>query len=369
MKRCTRCVMPDSRPDVPFTDGVCQACLNHANRPTIDWKARKTALVDLLARHDGKCIVPSSGGKDSTFQVLALQQLGADVTVVTARTCHLTRIGRFNIDNLARYARTIEVTPNQSTRQKLNRLGLEQVGDISWPEHVAIFTTPFRMAVALDTPLIFYGENPQNQYGGPEGTVEAMNMTQRWVQEFGGFLGLRPTDMVGHYYITLKDMQDYLPPSAATIEHLGIEAHFLGQYIRWDSRGNAEIAEAAGMRADLPTPGNWWRAENLDNAQTGIHDYFGWLKYGYGRGCAQISVDIREGKISREAALEWVKVHDGLFPHSYAGVHFADVLESIRMTPEEFFKIARRFTNQDIFRLPGHGTHNLPTFVDLRCSP
>jgi hypothetical protein len=143
-------------------------------------------------------LVPSSGGKDSTYQVLTLLELGADVTVVTARTCHLTAIGRANIDNLARYARTIEVVPNMTVRAKLNRLGLELVGDISWPEHAAIFSTPFRVAVETGHTLLMYGENPQDQYGGPLGTEEARTMTRRWVTEFGGFLGLRPSDFVGH---------------------------------------------------------------------------------------------------------------------------------------------------------------------------
>ena len=64
--RCSRCVMPNTRPDVPFTAGVCQACINYANRPQIDWNARKAELLALLDRHDGRVIVPSSGGKDST---------------------------------------------------------------------------------------------------------------------------------------------------------------------------------------------------------------------------------------------------------------------------------------------------------------
>jgi hypothetical protein len=34
-------------------------------------------------------------------------------------------------------------------RAKLNRLGLELVGDISWPEHVSIFTTPFEAVAGL----------------------------------------------------------------------------------------------------------------------------------------------------------------------------------------------------------------------------
>jgi precorrin-6x reductase len=89
--------MPDTRPDTPFTDGVCQACITFEKRPQIDWATRKAELLTLLDQHHGRCIVPSSGGKDSTYQAITLKELGADVTVVTARTCHLTPIGRQNI--------------------------------------------------------------------------------------------------------------------------------------------------------------------------------------------------------------------------------------------------------------------------------
>ncbi len=91
MIRCTRCCMPDTRPDTAFVDGVCSACLSYANRPAIDWDARKAQLLELLDRHDGRCIVPSSGGKDSTYQALTLLELGAKPIIVTATTCHLTQ--------------------------------------------------------------------------------------------------------------------------------------------------------------------------------------------------------------------------------------------------------------------------------------
>jgi hypothetical protein len=65
-------------------------------------------------------------------------------------------------------------------------------------------------------------------------------MTRRWVSEFGGFLGLRPADFVGMEGITERDMADYMPrPRPAGTS---IEAHFLGQYLPWDSRRNAEVA-------------------------------------------------------------------------------------------------------------------------------
>lgn len=353
MNRCTRCVMPDTRPDVPFTDGVCQACLTYANRPEIDWDGRQIQLLEMLAekrnRYGYDCIVPSSGGKDSTYQVMKLLELGAKPLVVTATTCHLTDLGRKNIDNLSRHADTIEVTPDRTTRAKLNRLGLELAGDISWPEHVAIFTVPFRIAAQMGIPLIFYGENPQNQYGGPMGTEEAMQLTRRWRAEFGGFLGLRPDDLVNRLGITKRNMVAYQMPDERIMEAFHIQAHFLGQYIPWDSRENAQVAIDAGMVWRKPSLANWWDWENLDNAQTGLHDHLMYRKYGYGRGCAQASVDVRTGVVSRAEALTWVEEKDGRFPHVYAEVFVETALEAIGMKLEEFVAIANRFTNWELF--------------------
>lgn len=357
MIRCRLCVMPDTRPDTPFVDGICAACIAYAKRPSIDWAARRRELELLLERgRNGSgydCIVPSSGGKDSHYQVLKLIELGARPLVVTASTCHLTEIGRANIDNLARYATTIEVTPNRTVRAKLNRLGLELVGDISWPEHVAIFTIPLRVAATTGIPLIFYGENPQNQYGGPAGSEEARQLTRRWRSEFGGFLGLRPADMVGQLGITERDMLDY--DMVGWEDRPLMEAHFLGQYLPWDSHENARRAHEAGMLQVRPSPANEWEHENLDNAQTGLHDHMMFRKYGYGRLAAQVSVDVRAGRRTREEALQGVLALDGRFPYNYAGVSIEDVLSPIGMTLLDLAPILHRFTNAALFQGEHHG--------------
>lgn len=359
MRRCLRCVIPDTRPDTAFVDGICSACIAYEKRPTIDWAARKEALLALierarrLAKARGSAydvIVPSSGGKDSHYQVLTLIELGARPLVVTASTCYLTHIGRANLENLKRYATTIEVSANRAARAKLNRIGFTQVGDISWPEHVSIFTTPFRVARATGIPFLFYGENPQNQYGGPMDALESQLMTRRWVSEFGGFLGLRPDDLVDVDGLTAADMADYLLPDGSA---LGVEAHFLGQYLPWDSHQNAERAISAGFAYALPCQANWWKHENLDNAQTGLHDHAMYRKYGYGRFAAQISVDVRSGRVDRARALELVEERDGLFPYTYADVGFLNVIAAIGMTEAEMWHTLDKFTNWALFRSYG----------------
>lgn len=373
MERCRHCVMPNTRPDTPFENGLCSACLSFAKRSTVDWGAREKDLQSILARarKNGSgfdCIVPSSGGKDSTWQVMTLLQMGARPLVVTATTCHLTEIGRRNIENLKRYATTIEVSPNIETRKWLNKAGLEQVGDISWPEHAAIFSVPLRLAVQLGIPHIFYGENPQNQYGGPKGTDEAKQMTLRWVHEFGGFNGLRPSDLIGTYKLTAADLADYEPPSESQVEKAGLEIHFLGAYLPWDSLGNAEVARDGGFEWNQvctnpqepnrrlrryevgpPCPASYWAYENLDNAQTGLHDHLMYRKYGYGRLCAQVSVDVRHGRLTRDEAMNLVKERDGLFPFDYAGVDYQTVLGRIGMSGTQFDVLLDQFTNKALF--------------------
>jgi len=341
---CRTCCLPDTKPDLHFDEtGQCSACRSVEKKSYIDWDERNEELLRLLDAHHGEVIVPSSGGKDSTYQAIRLKELGADVTAVTARTCHLTPIGRKNIDNLARHVRTIEVVPDMSVRAKLNRLGLELVGDISWPEHAAIFSTPFRVAADIGKKLIMYGECPQAEYGGPQGSEEAKQMTGRWISEFGGFLGLRSSDFVGMDGITRKQMMDYDLPSG--LDDIGLEAHFLGAYESWDSHNNAKVAIENGMGTlgDPPSWSNWWECENLDNAQTGIHDYFMFLKYGFGRFTSQISVDVRHGRITRSEALEEIRIHEGHLPTVYADVEIFDVLDNIGMTYDELLNIAKNF--------------------------
>lgn len=342
--------MPSTRPDIEFVDGVCSACIAFEGRKGIDWDWRREELCRILS--DAKpnssgfdCIVPSSGGKDSHYQVHTMLELGAKPLIVTASTCHLTEIGRKNIDNLAQYATTVEISPHKGTRAKLNKLGLELVGDISWPEHSSIFTTPFRVARAMGINLIVYGENPQREYGGPISTQDASAMTRRWVSEFGGFLGLRPDDLIDAG-IPEQHLNDYRLPD----DMGGILALFLGQFIPWDSRRNWAVAKEMGMRDQPPYSGAWWTFENLDNAQTGLHDWFGYLKYGYGRACAQISVDIRNGVIERGYGLKQALYLDAIFPERYCGVEFEVVLKRIGMTRDEFMRTEDKFTNRDMFR-------------------
>lgn len=364
LKYCKRCVMPDTKPDLLLDeDGVCNACRSYERRAEIDWCARKEELLKVLERYrlrDGSnwdCIVPVSGGKDSTYQVVRMLQLGLNPLCVTATTCYLSEIGRRNIENIKHLGVDhVEMSPNPLIRVKLNRVGLTEVGDISWPEHVGIFTIPVRAAVQFNVPLIIWGENPQNEYGGPAAASDHNVLNRRWLEEFGGLLGLRVSDLIGQHGIEAKHLIPYTYPSDEDLARVGVTGLFLGYYVPWDGLSNALIAQSYGFTAyQHAVEGSMVNYENLDNHQTGIHDYFKFLKFGFGRATDLACLHTRRGRLTREDALEIVRRHDGKFPWEYLGKRIEGILEPLDLTVDEFIHICDKFTNKKIFKCKADG--------------
>lgn len=357
-------MMPNTKPDLHFDEeGVCNACRNYENRKEINWTDRRKDLLNLVEKYKSKdgstwdCIVPVSGGKDSTYQVIKMLQLGLNPLCVTATTCHLSEIGRKNIENIKKLGVDyVEFTPNPIVRRKLNKIGLTQVGDISWPEHVGIFTIPIRAAVQFGIKLIVWGENSQHEYGGPAADVKNNVLTRRWLEEFGGLLGLRVTDLIGIEDIQKKDMIAYTYPTDEALQRVGVTGIFLGYYLPWDGYSNALIAQAHGF-ITLPhtVEGSVVNYENLDNYQTGIHDYFKYLKFGFGRATDIACLHLRRGRVTREDAIAMVEKHDGKFPWTYLDLPIEKILEPLDLSVEEFITICDRFTNKKIFATDSRG--------------
>jgi N-acetyl sugar amidotransferase len=355
--------MPDTKPDLIFdADGVCSACRSYENRKHVDWDNRRAELERLMDTHRSTnghwdCVVPVSGGKDSTYQVIRVLELGMTPLCVTATTCDLSELGRRNIENIKRLGVDhIQFSPNPLVRAKLNRIGLEEVGDISWPEHVGIFTIPVRAAINYDIPLIIWGENSQNEYGGPEAAQSNNILDRSWLEEFGGLLGLRVSDLADVYGIVAKELVPYKYPTEDELSRAQVTGLFLGHYIPWDGMTNYLISQAYGFETyEKSVEGSMVNYENLDNHQTGIHDYFKFLKFGFSRATDIACLHLRRGRLTRSEALDIVKRLDGRFPWEYLGKPLKDILRPLDLTVEEFTAICDKFTNRSIFKTRANG--------------
>lgn len=358
MKRCKKCFLPDTKPDLWFNEeGMCAACIAYSNRRKIDWESQRRKLITLLLNSREQsgsqwdCVVPVSGGKDSTFQALTIRSLGFNPLCVVSTTCDLSAIGLENIRNLNSLGfDMIEFSPNPIVRRKLNKIGLETVGDISWPEHVGIFTIPVKVAVNFGIPLLIWGENSQNEYGGPQSSQESQVLNREWLEEFGGLLGMRVSDLVATFGFQRHEIEPYSYPEPEELESNNTTGIFLGQFVPWDGFTNVLLAQNYGFRTfEKVIEGSFVNYENLDNLQAGIHDYFKYLKFGFGRVSDLASIHIRRGRISREIAKEIIKERDGMYPSSYLGVGLKEILERVGITTNDFDSICDRFTNPTLF--------------------
>lgn len=359
MRYCSNCFLPSTKPQLTFNEkGICSACLNYWNRPNIDWEKRKDTFLGIINEikknnhsNNWDCVVPVSGGKDSTYQALKLRELGLNPLCVTATTCDLSELGRKNIENLKQLGFDyIEFSTNPLVRKKLNKIGLEMIGDISWPEHISINTIPITIALKYDINLIIWGENSQNEYGGPDNAAKARELTWEWLMQFAGFVGLRISDIEGMYGLEKKDLIPYYYPSMEEIKKAKIQSLFLGYFFPWSGYENYEYVMKHGFTTyDKWVEGSYGNYENLDNFQTGIHDYFKFLKFGWSRATDILSMAIRRKQISRAQAFEIIKERDGKYPSSYLGKSLKQILSDINMSIEEFDSICDKFTNKEIF--------------------
>ena len=357
MNFCNNCLLPDTKPDLKFdNEGVCNACHNYINRKAIDWVKRKTELIEILDKYRSDlnydCIIPISGGKDSTYQVVRILELGYNPLCVVVTTCHLTDLGRRNIENIKEMdVDMIEFTNNRIVRKTLNKFCLEEIGDISWPEHVSIFTVPVQIAVAYNVPLIIWGECSQNEYGGPAASIDNNVLDRSWLEEFGGLIGLRVSDIIEYAELNSKKVFSYIYPPDEAIRKVGVTGIFLGYYIPWCGLFNALVSQGNGFETyNKNVEGSIVNYENLDNYQTIVHDYFKYLKFGFDR-CTDIASSlIRRGILSRNDALTLVRKNEGKYPQERLGKTLKEILAYVDLTEEEFEKTCDNFTNKKLFK-------------------
>ena len=356
MKFCKKCLYPSTKPQLQFDErGICSACNNYKLKDEVDWGKKKVDLLHILDKYKSKdgskydCIIPVSGGKDSTFQTYTIKEtFGLNPLAVNFHTHDQTEIGRKNLENLKQLGvDCIEFSPNPIVYSKLAKFGLVELGDFQWPEHIGIFTVPVQVAVRYKIPLIIWGENPQLEYGQPTNIDTDTILDREWNEKNGGYFldKIKPKDMTKYGFKT-KELIPYIYPSDDDIRRIGVTGIFLGSYIKWDLFKQLDFVKELGFSEnDELKEGTYDKWENLDVYFTVFHDYFKFLKYGFGRTTDHASIEIRYERITREQGIELVKKYEGKIPRKYLD----KFLKSADISEQEFHDICDKFTNKEIF--------------------
>src|SRR5262249_1584277 len=167
LRRCTRRVIPETHETIMFdTQGVCNVCHHHAYKPeAIDWSQRQHELDELIAAYRGKyshdCIVPFSGGKDSTFTLYHLVT-AYKVKPLVVQFDHGFLRPNLRQNNERTFKKlgvdVLSFRPNWHVVRKLMLESLKRKGDFCWHCHTGIFAYPMQLAVKFQVPLLIWGE-------------------------------------------------------------------------------------------------------------------------------------------------------------------------------------------------------------------
>jgi len=325
--RCTRCTSTETHETIQFDgEGVCNICRQHEfKKEKIDWNARKSELRELAAQYKGKsdydCVLPFSGGKDSTFTLwYVVAELGLKPLVVSFDH------GFYRpktIENNERTQRKLGVDflkfrTDWKIVRKLMRESLRRKGDFDWHAHTGTFAYPMRVALNFKVPFVLWGESSA-EYTAYYSYEDTEEVDERRFHRFVD-LGITAEDMVGFLggEVTLRDLEPYRYPNVRDLKSLGVRSVCLGSYIPWDVRTNYEIIhKELGWQGDqVEGVAPQYPYEKIEYQLQGARDYIKFIKRGYARTTHLTSIDIRNGRMTREEAKKLIEKYEGKRPES-----------------------------------------------------
>lgn len=347
LRRCKRCLLPETHESILFdNEGICNICRqNEVKREKTDWTAKKRELDELIETYRGKyeydCIVPFSGGKDSTWTLYYLMKHYKVKPLVVRFDHGFLRPNLY--ENTIRTLRKLGAdfhtfTPNWKVVQKLMLQSFLEKGDFCWHCHTGIFSYPMWVAIRYNVPLLFWGE-PSAEYTSYYSYDQQEEVDEKRFNRYVN-LGITALDMAVRLGGELdeRDFKPYTYPPLKELRKINYRSVCLGSYIPWDVKTQSKIIhDELGWQGDrvenVPEQYNY---EKIECHMQGVRDYIKYIKRGYTRPTHLASIDIRNSRMDREEGLDMIAKYEGKKPAS-----LEIFLEMVGLTEEEFFKIAQ----------------------------
>jgi len=340
MRICTKCIMPETQEKLTFDEnGICSLCATGNRKVEIDWDSREQELIKILDKYRGRgqydCLIPYSGGKDSSFQVyMMVKKYNMKALLYTFHHTFLTRTGLYNMFNTALRlgAEHLLYTPDKNLIRKLMRLALKEYGDWCWFCHSGIYGNTMQVAVRHQIPLVIWGESVAEYRS--DYTLDDFEQIDYYNFVQNKQSGIGWERFVGKEGITEEDMRPFRFPTIKEIEQLKPVSLHLGSYIKWDIPTQVELIKRELGWKDAQVEGTYCTYDKQECRFIGVRDYCKYLKRGFGRTTHQASLDIKEGRITREEGLLLAKRYDGKRPESLNAF-----LSEIELSEKEFMDV------------------------------
>lgn len=345
MKKCTRCLTPETVDTITFDEnGVCSVCRQiDVKKDAIDWDARWAQLQDIVAEYKGKglydCIVPYSGGKDSVFQLYYIVRV-LKLKPLVVRYNHWGYRPRVEENNTSVFKQlgvdVVELTTSFHTVRETMLEAFKRRGDFCWHCHTGIYAGVMHMAVRFEVPLLFWGETSAEYHSWY--TFEEMEEVDE--KRFNRLMnqGITADDMYEFLEgrVERRDLWMFDYPKRKDLMRLKVRSICLGNYIEWDTKANVELIKRElgwkGQQVEGVPPE--YDYEKIECTFQGMRDFSKFVKRGYGRANHLLSIDIRNGRKTREEALKIEGQYDGKRPASMDW--FLDI---IKLSEQEYYDI------------------------------
>lgn len=354
---CKTCLNMSTRPRIEFdSNGSCNACLRTEEKKTINWNKRNDELELLLDKYRSKdggfdCVVPCSGGKDGSHVAYNLKnKYGMNPLAVTIRPALSMDLGDKNLYNFIHSGfNHIHVTPNPKVMQVLNKYGFIEKGFPYYGWLIAIHTAVIRTAYNFNVPLIFYGEDGEVEYGGSvenkDRAMYGIDYMKRVYLEGGYEKVLKKA--VDDGILESSDLYFFNFPNDNEVKKKDLSFTHWSYFENWDPYTNYLTAKnhCGLLEKDDANSGTFTNFAQNDQALYSLHAYLMYLKFGFGRATQDAGIEIRRKAMTRDQALNLVKIYDNMYPSE----HIDDYLEYYQMSKEEFDVVIDKWVNKDLF--------------------
>ena len=341
-----------TRPRITFDkNGVCSACQWAEEKKSLDWRERQRKLDKLLSEQKAnpyfQCITAVSGGKDGSYVTYNLKhKKKISPLAVTVRPPLEQYIGKKNIINFVKSGyQHIHVTPDEEAMRKLNKLGFTELGYPYYGWIIAIHTALVRVGVEFNIPLIFYSEDGDVEYGGDvkhkyEGIYGIDYQKTNYIEgDYDKILKKANLNKEQSYWFTY--------PSDKEIKEKNIKFTHWSFYENWDPYRNYEVAKKyCGLEENQTfNVGTYTNFSQTDQKLYFLHVYLMYLKFGFGRATQDAGVDVRRGAMSREQAVQLVKMYDNNPPEEF----YDEYCDYYKIKKSDFIDVIDKFANKKLF--------------------
>jgi glucosamine--fructose-6-phosphate aminotransferase (isomerizing) len=322
LKRCTKCVLPETMPYISFDKlGVCNYCNNYKIRNNPKPKEELFGLVETYRRTKGAdCIVPFSGGRDSCWGLhLIVKELKMKPITYTYDWGMVTDLGRRNISRMCSQLGVENIIVADDISKKRHNIAMNLKAWLKSPHlgMISILTSGdkhfFRHVETVKRQtginLNLWGVNPLEVthfkagfLGVPPDFEEkrvymhgvSKQLNYQWLRfkamlDSPGYFNSSIWDTLsGEYYRSFTEKSDY---------------YHIFDYWRWDEQICNETLEQYDWEL-APDTNTTWR---IGDGTAAFYNYLYYIVAGFTEHDTFRSNQIREGQLTREEALTLIE--------------------------------------------------------------